>query len=235
MTALVDLTTSPLFGLTLTLGVYLGAARVSKRFGHHPLANPVLWSIAVIGALLLTCGVSYADYLRGANIVAFFLGPATVALALPLYRQRAQIRAATVPIIGAVLVGVVVAVLAGVGVTRLLGGSDALARSMAPKSATAPVAIAVSGQLGGLPALTAALTILTGILGAVLGPLLLSALRLRDPRLRGLAIGTASHGIGTSRALQEGHTTGAFSALAMAVSTVVTPVTVAVLLPLLLR
>lgn len=234
MTALDGFVATPLFGLTLTLAVYVGAQRVAQRCGNHPLANPVLWSIVVIGGILLVTGIDYADYLNGAGIIGFFLGTATVALALPLHVQWDRIRTAAVPIVGAVVVGVLVAIVAAALITLALGGSRELALSMAPKSATAPVAIAIAEQIGGLPELTAALTILTGIVGAVLGPGILTLLRLRDPRTRGLALGVASHGIGTARALTESSVTGAFSALGMAVSTIVTPVLVAALVPWLL-
>lgn len=233
MSGLDGFVATPLFGVTLTLAGYTGARWLARRCGDHPLANPVLWSIVVIGGVLLVSGVDYADYLNGAGIIAFFLGTATVALALPLHLQWDRIRAAAVPIVGAVLAGVLAACVCAVLVTVALRGSRDLALSMAPKSATTPVAIAVAEQIGGLPELTAALTVLTGVLGAVLGPVLLTLLRIRDPRTRGLALGISSHGIGTARALTESPVTGAFSALGMAVSTLVTPVLVVVLVPVL--
>lgn len=233
MSGLGGFAATPLFGLTLTLAVYAGAQWLARRCGDHPLANPVLWSIVVIGAILLVSGVDYADYLNGAGIIGFFLGTATVALALPLHLQWDRIRSAALPIVGAVLAGVPAACVCAVLITVAFGGSRELALSMAPKSATTPVAVAVAEQIGGLAELTAALTVLTGVLGAVLGPVLLTLLRLRDPRARGLALGVSAHGIGTARALTESPVTGAFSALGMAVAILVTPVMVAVLIPVL--
>ena len=161
----------------------------------------------------------------------FLLGPATVALAFPLYRQRARLRALAVPILIAVPTGVATAALAAVGLAALLGADPVTLISLAPKSATAPVAMGISEKLGGLPSLTAVLVISTGIVGAVLGPGLLRTLGPRDEAIRGVAIGLCAHGIGTARCFQEGPVRGAFAGLAMALSAFAT----ALLLPPLLR
>lgn len=223
---------SPLFGIALTLGAYEIGRCAFRRGRGHPLLQPVLIAIAlVVGTLLLT-GVSYADYWRGASSVALLLGPATVALAVPLVRQFEQVRRAKWPILTAVTFGALAGVLSGVGFTMLLGGNVELARSMAPKSATTPVAIALAEQIGGVPALTAVLTILTGVLGAVVGPAVLSAARIRDPRVRGLALGASAHGIGTSSAFVEGPVTGSFAGLAMALTALATALVLPLLSPL---
>jgi predicted murein hydrolase (TIGR00659 family) len=219
---------SPLLGLTLTLGAYQGARLLWRRTGHHSLTNPVLVSIVAIAAVLLGLGIDYRDYLRGAQYVSFLLGPATVALALPLYRQARHIRRAWLPIGVCLVSGAVSAVVVAITVTRAFGGSSTLALSMAPKSATTPIAIALSESSGGLPELTAALTVLTGVLGAVAGPRVLSMLGVHDHRVRGFAIGMASHGIGTSRAFQESPLTGAFAGLAMALNALATAIAVPV-------
>ncbi len=220
--AVADLVATPLFGVTLTLAVYLVACRVAVAARGNPLVNPVLVSIVVIVALLLLTGTSYGDYQQGGRLIGFLLGPATVALAVPLHRQRARIRACALPTLVGIGAGAIAGVLVALTVTVALGGDHELARTMAPKSVTAPVAIALSQANGGVAELTAVLTILTGVLGAVAAPTLLNLVRVRDARLRGLAIGTSSHGIGTARALDDGETTGAFSALAMALNAVVT-------------
>ncbi|MET0866382.1 MAG: LrgB family protein [Nakamurella sp.] len=221
---------SPLFGLTVTLVAYQVARKLWQRTRGFSLANPVLIAVVLVAAVLLIFGISYDDYWAGAQYVSFLLGPATVALALPLHRQAASIRRAGPIVVSCVLAGSVTAIVVAVTVTKVFGGSDSLALSLAPKSTTAPVAIALSESIGGIGALTAAFTILTGILGAVAAPRLLTLLHVFDQRIRGLAIGMASHGIGTSRALQDDPTAGAFSGLAMALNALVT----AVLLPLLL-
>ncbi len=221
---------SPLFGLTLTLAAYQAARMLWQRTRGSSLANPVLVAVVLVAAVLLILNISYDDYWAGAQYISFLLGPATVALALPLHRQAANIRQAGWVVAACVLAGSVTAIVVSVLVTKAFGGSDVLALSLAPKSTTAPVAIALSESIGGIGSLTAAFTILTGILGAVAAPRLLTLLHVFDQRLRGLAIGMASHGIGTSRALQDDPTAGAFSGLAMAVNALVT----AIVLPLLL-
>ena len=221
---------SPLFGITLTLIAYQAARTLWRRTRGNSLANPVLVAGGIVVALLLLLGISYDDYFTGAQYISFLLGPATVALALPLHRQARNIRQAGWVVGACVLVGSVTAVVSAITVTKALGGGDELALSMAPKSTTTPVSIALAESIGGIGSLAAAFTILTGILGAVAVPRLLTLLRVRDHRVRGLAMGMSSHGIGTSRALQDNATEGAFSGLAMALNALAT----AVLLPVLL-
>lgn len=226
-------TDSPLFGITLTLLGYEGARRISRATRGNPLANPVLLGIVLVGAFLLVTRTSYADYLGGAQYIAFLLGPATVALALPLYREAARMGRSGLAIVTAVTLGSATAIVSAVLITRALGGSEELALSMAPKSATTPVSIALSEQIGGIPPLTAAFTILAGVLGAVTAPHLLDWLRVRDERVRGLATGVVSHGIGASRLLETEPPAAAFAALAMALNAVVTTALLPFLLPLL--
>lgn len=234
MTTWQSLTASPVFGVVLTLAAYQLTVMVARRARGRAYANPVLWSVVLIVAVLLLTGTRPETYARGGDLVGFFLGPATVALALPLHRQLDRIKQALVPILAASVFGATAAVLVAAWATRALGGSRELMASMLPKSATTPVALAVSETIGGIPALTAALVILTGVLGAVAGPGLLRLLRIRDEVASGLAMGISAHGIGTARALTHTQTAGAFSALAMALSAVITPVVVALLLPVLL-
>lgn len=222
------LSTSPLLGITLTLAVYAGARWLFVRTGHHSLLQPVLVCIVVVGAVLQTTGISYDDYMVGASAIHFWLGPATVALALPLHRQWGRVRRAALPIGIGVLTGALVSVVSAVLATRWLGGDETLQLTLAPKAATTPVSIAVAEQIGGVPPITAVVTVIAGITGAVLGPRLLDLVRVRDHRARGLALGAASHGIGTSRALLESETEGAFSGLSMALSALATSIVVPV-------
>jgi predicted murein hydrolase (TIGR00659 family) len=221
---------SPLLGITLTLGAYQAARWLWRRSNGHSLANPVLVSIVLVAGFLLLTRVDYADYLRGGQYIAFLLGPATVALALPLYSQADRIRRSAPMITLAVLAGSLTAITVGILATRLTGGTRELALSMAPKSATTPVSIAVSQTTGGISALTAVFTILTGVLGAVAAPAVLTLLRVQDERVRGLAVGVVSHGIGTARLLADEPAAGAFAALAMAINALVTAVAVPLLL-----
>lgn len=222
------LTASPLFGIALTLAAYAAGRWLHQRLAS-PLFQPVLVAIVVIVVFLKVTGVSYADYLVGADYVGFWLGAATVALALPLHREWHLVRRAAVPILTGVLVGAVVSILAAVLVTDLAGGTRDLQLTMAPKAATTPVSLALSAQIGGIPALTAALTILAGITGAIFGPWVLDRIGVRDLRARGIAMGSVTHGIGTARALQESRTEGAFSALCMGLTAVATSVLVPLL------
>lgn len=223
---------SPLLGVSLTLGAYQAARWWWRRTRGHSLANPVLVAIAIAAGFLLLTGVDYTDYLRGGQYIAFLLGPATVALALPLYLQAGRIRRSAPMVLLSVLAGSLTAIVVGILVTRWTGGSVALALSMAPKSATTPVSIAVSQTIGGIAPLTAVFTILTGVLGAVAAPAVLSLVRVRDERVRGLAVGVVSHGIGTARLLADEPAAGAFAALAMAINGLVTAVAVPLLLQL---
>lgn len=194
----------------------------------------MLVAIVVVGALVVFLDVDYASYAEDTAVITFVLGPATVALAVPLHRQLARLRGFVLPLLTAVVAGAAVSVAAAVGLVRLLGGDELLARSMAPKATTTPVSIAVSETLGGLPPLTAALTITAGILGAVAGPGVLGLLRVRDHRARGLAVGSASHGIGTGRMIVDHPVEGAFSGLAMGLTALVTSVVAPLLVALLL-
>ncbi|WP_101066844.1 LrgB family protein [Roseovarius salinarum] len=224
----VYLSASPLFHLTLTLLAFQAATWVFEKGGRRPLLNPVLGAVILVVLVLLATGTDYATYFEGAQFVHFLLGPATVSLAVPLYRQWHHVRQSAVAIGASLLCGSLTAILSAVGVGWALGGTEAILASLAPKSVTAPVAMAIAEQIGGLPSLTAVIVIVTGILGAMAGPYLLDLIGVRDWKARGLAIGTASHGIGTARALQVNETAGAFSGLAMGLNALAT----ALLLPI---
>jgi predicted murein hydrolase (TIGR00659 family) len=227
----VYLSASPLLHLTLTLVAYQLGFQLYSRGRLNPLLNPVLVAVILIVGLLVMTGTSYQSYFEGAQFVHFLLGPATVALAIPLYRQFQAVRRSAAALLASVLAGSLTASMSAAGIAWLLGASRETIVSIAPKSVTTPVAMGISEQLGGLPSLTATLVLLTGILGSMLGPPLLDLLRVRNWAARGLAIGTASHGMGTARALQVNEVAGAFSGLAMGLNALLT----ALLLPLLWR
>jgi len=224
------LLTSPVFLVLLTLAAYRLGREARERTGGHPLAQPVLVAIVVIGVAITLLDVDYSDYRSGTELIAFWLGPATVALAVPLHRNAHRLKGFVVPMLIAIPVGAAVSIVLAYGLVMLLGGGEELALTMAPKATTTPVSIALSEENGGLPPLTAVLTIVAGILGAVAGPAVLNLLRVREPRARGLAMGAVSHGIGTSRSLHDNETEGAFSGLSMGLTALAT----SVLLPLLL-
>jgi predicted murein hydrolase (TIGR00659 family) len=225
----VYLAQEPLAALTATLLAWLAAVRLHIWCGRHPLANPVLFAVAILAGGLLVSGVAYRDYFAGAQFVHFLLGPATVALAVPLYRQVALVRRSAMAAVASVVAGGAFASLAGIGLALALGAAPEVTASLAPRSVTTPVAMGIAERIGGLPSLTAVVVILSGIVGAALGPLVLDLARVKDWRARGLAIGTAAHGIGTARALSVNATAGAFSGLAMGLNALAT----ALLLPLL--
>ncbi|MCV7516044.1 MULTISPECIES: LrgB family protein [Micrococcus] len=221
---------TPLFGIALTLAVAVLSRRLWLAARQTALLTPVLVTIVLVAAFLALTGIDYETYMIGGSYLTFLLGPATVALAVPLYRAGPDIRKLLLPIAVGVTVGSLTAMVSAVLIVRAMGGDAALAATFAPKSATTPIAMAVADAGGGIVSLAAVLPVLTGVLGAVFAPWLLDRLRVRDPRVRGLAIGVSSHGIGTARALAEGPKTGAFSALAMACSGLLT----ALLAPLVL-
>lgn len=225
----VYLSTSPLLGLTLTLLAYQLAYAIYVKLGSHPLANPVAIAVALIVAILTFTGTPYAIYFEGAQFVHFLLGPATVALAVPLYAQWPRLKKLFGASMLALVTGAVVSVVSVWLIAEALGASDQVLRSLAPKSVTSPIGMGISEKIGGLPSLTAVLIMLTGIVGAVIGPALLKATGTQDDAIRGFAIGMSAHGIGTARAFQISETAGAFSALAMGLNGVITSIVVPVL------
>jgi predicted murein hydrolase (TIGR00659 family) len=227
----VYLAASPLLALTVTLVAYQGGIWLYNKSGHNPLVNPVLIAVLVIVTLLYVTETDYNTYFNGAQFVHFLLGPATVALAIPLYRQLQKVRQSLLAITVAVICGSLTAAISSVGIAWALGASMQTLLSIAPKSVTTPVAMGIAEQLGGLPTLTAVVVILTGITGAMCATGLLRLVRIKDPRASGLAIGVASHGIGTARAFQINEVAGAFSGLAMGLNALAT----AILIPLLFQ
>jgi predicted murein hydrolase (TIGR00659 family) len=227
----VYLSATPLAGLTITLVAYQIGTAVYRRSGANPIANPVLIAVALLSVLLWSTGTPYRTYFEGAQFVHFLLGPATVALAVPLYRHFATIRKSAFAVAASILAGSLTAIVTAVGTAWLMGASSRTLLSLAPKSVTTPVAMGIAELIGGLPSLTAALVILTGILGAILATWTLDAAGIKDWRARGLAAGTAAHGIGTARAFQVNELAGAFASLAMGLNALAT----AMLVPLLIR
>ncbi|MCH8466343.1 MAG: LrgB family protein [Roseinatronobacter sp.] len=213
---------TPLIWLTATLIAYLIGDYLAQRAGRAPLANPVLIAVVLLAALLWASDTSYAQYFEGAQFVHFLLGPATVALAIPLWHQRRALRRALLPVLAGLVAGSVTAVLVALALGQWLGLGPTLLATLAPKGTTAPVALGISESLGGSPTLTAVLVILTGIIGAVVVTPLMNALRIRDWRARGLAAGVAAHGLGTARAFQVNPQAGAFAGIGMALNAMLT-------------
>lgn len=226
----VYLRTEPLLWLTLTLAAYVTAQWLYERAGLNPLLNPVAIAVILLALVLTVTGTEYQTYFEGAQFVHFLLGPATIALAVPLYSHFGKVRAVVLPMLVALIAGAVTAVVTALGTAALLGASYETLASLAPKSVTTPIAMGISERIGGLPSLTAVLVILTGILGAMLATPVLNTLGIRDWRARGFATGVAAHGIGTARAFHVSEVAGTFAGIAMGLNGLAT----AFLVPLLI-
>jgi predicted murein hydrolase (TIGR00659 family) len=220
----VYLSASPLLWLAATLVAYVIADFLAGLAGRHPIVNPVAISAMLLIGLLLLTGTDYKTYFAGAQFVHFLLGPATVSLAAPLYRNRAQVRASLAPMAAALLAGGLTAIISAVGIAALFGAPRALLLSLAPKSVTAPIAMSLAEALGGVPTLTAALVVLTGIFGATFQTPFLNLIGVRDRAARGFAAGVAAHGLGAARAFQVGPVEGAFAGIAMGLNGALTSV-----------
>ena len=225
----VYLETTPLLGLAATLLVFRAAVEIARKLRGHALANPVLISIVALSCLLLATGTPYSAYFQGAQYVHFLLGPATVALALPMYSNLSRIRRAARAIVPAILAGSLVAVVSAMLIARLLGAPRDIVLSLAPKSVTTPIAMGVAEQIGGNPSLAAIFVLITGLAaGVMIGPVA-RFLGVRDWRAQGLAAGTAGHGLATARMLLLSETAGAFGGLAIGLNGILT----AILVPML--
>lgn len=227
------LATSPLLWLSLTLLAFQAGLWLNRRLGGSPVLHPVLLAMGGLIALLLLTGTDYETYFEGAQFIHFLLGPATVALAIPLYDHRRQIRALLLPLLTAGVAGAGTAAMSAVAVAQLLGAQPRTLASLAPKSVTSPIAMGVSEKLGGLPSLTAALVLLTGALGCLLAPLLIRLMGIRDDRVKGFALGVTAHGFGTAYAFGISATAGAFAGLGLSLAGVLTAFLLPLALPLL--
>lgn len=185
------------------------------RGARSPLANPTLVGVVVLGAAVLLTSSSPRAYAHGTAPLSWFLGPAVVALAVPLHEERDRLRRHARALLGGAVVGAAVAALAGWGASKALGLPAPWELALTTRSATTPISVAVAGGLGGTPAISAVASIFTGLVGATIGPGWLTRLRVRDPVARGVAMGVCCHGIGTARLLQESRGAGATSSVGM--------------------
>jgi predicted murein hydrolase (TIGR00659 family) len=211
----VYLSATPLFGLTATLVIYVLAQSLYARLNQAPWANPVLWTVVVLAALLTISDTPYPTYFAGAQFIHFLLGPAVVALAWPLWQRRREVRQRAAALLVAALLGGAVAAASAVGIGYALGLPTEVILSLVPKSVTAPVAMGIAEKIGGIPALAAVFAVLTGLVGAVSGKYVFDLLRIKPLAIRGFALGTAAHGIGAARALQVHPDAGAYAGLAL--------------------
>lgn len=222
------------FGLILTLVAWVVAKGIERLLRHSPVANPILLSVLLIGAVLFVFSLPFESYRPGGELLTVLLGPAVVALALPIQRNFPVIRAQAFPLLTAILLGTV----AGIAVTWMIAllfeVPAEILTALATKHATTPIAVQVAEGIGGSTALAAATTIVTGIIGAVSYLMVARLLRIKDRRLQGLALGTSAHVIGTAQGIADSPVTGAFSAAALPIAGVFTALLVPVFVPFLL-
>lgn len=231
----VYLSTTPLFGLTATLVVYVLTHALYVRLQQAPWANPVLWTVIAIAGGLLATGIPYPTYFSGAQFIHFLLGPAVVALAWPLWQRREELRRRWAPLLLAALIGGAASAGSALALGWAFGLPADVLLSLASKSVTAPVAMGIAEKIGGIPALAAVFAVLTGIIGALSGKYLFDLLRISTTpagwMARGFALGTTSHGLGAARALQVNADAGAYAGLALGLQVVLA----SLLIPLLFR
>jgi predicted murein hydrolase (TIGR00659 family) len=219
--------------VAVTMVLYVMAQAVYRRI-PFPLLIPVLATIGALVLLLRGTGTSYEDYMEGGQIIQFFLGPTVVALGLPLYRRLQELKRAAPALITAVLFGAAIGIVSATLPAIWLGAPDLVVRSLAPKSVTTPIAIAVAGRIGGDASLAAAFVVFTGILGAVIGPVLLRMVGITHPVAYGFALGCSSHGIGTVQALEAGRMQGAAAGLGICLCGIMTSILAPLLITLVL-
>jgi predicted murein hydrolase (TIGR00659 family) len=228
---LISLISGPIFWLPVTLVIYAASTRLSRRYNKTPLLNPTLLTIAGIAPILMISAVPYQKYFEAVAVLHYLLGTAVVALALPLYNNLKRLQGRCLSMALALIAGSLASILVGLAIATFAGASAFAILSLAPKSATAAVSMEIARLIGGVPAITGVLTILTGITGAIAGPYVLDLAQIRTPEARGFALGIASHGIATARAFSEGETAGSFAGLGMALNAVLT----AMVVPLVVR
>lgn len=225
------ITTTPLIWLLLTMGAFKVGIIVYEKFNKHTLLQPIIVSYVIIMSVLLLSGASYEEYFKGVEIIHFFLGPATVALALPLYRNLKFIKSLFMPILITLLVAGSFSIIIAIILLWALDAQLPTILSMTTKSITAPIAIITSEQIGAIPSLAVGFVLITGIIGALLGTFIFKLMRIKHDTSKGFALGVISHGIGTARAFEISEKAAAFSALAMGLTGVLT----AVFLPLIIQ
>jgi predicted murein hydrolase (TIGR00659 family) len=228
---LISAINGPIFWLPVTLAIYVASTALYRRCNKAPLLNPTLLTIAGIAPILMISAVPYQKYFEAVAVLHYLLGTAVVALALPLYNNLKRLQGRCLTMALALIAGSLASILVGLAIATLAGASAFAILSLAPKSATAAVSMEIARLIGGAPAITGVLTILTGITGAVAGPYVLDLAQIRTPEARGFALGIASHGIATACAFSEGEIAGSFAGLGMALNAVLT----AMVVPLVVR
>lgn len=216
-----DIISSEYFMLALTFGVFYAAKTLQRRLGWV-LFNPILIAIAIIIVFLLAMDIPYETYHEGAKLIEFWLKPAVVALGVPLYLQLSSIKRQFLPILASQTMGCVAGIVSVVVIAKMLGASNAVIMSLASKSVTTPIAMEVTQALGGIPSLTAAIVVITGLIGAIIGFKTLSVGHVNNPMALGLSMGAASHALGTSAAMDRDQFMGAYASLGLTLNGILT-------------
>jgi len=216
-----NILTNPMFGIALSILAYLIGVYLNKKT-KNPFVNPLLIAIALVIIVLQTFHIPLASYQIGGNYISLFLAPATAVLGYSIYRQVTILKKYFIPIVIGCLVGSLTSMGSVFVLCKIFGLEDVLLSSLLPKSVTTPIAMAVSSQLGGIPSITVAIVIITGIIGAVLAPLLIKIFHIDEEVAQGVAIGTCSHAVGTSKAIELGEIQGAMSGIAIGISGIIT-------------
>ncbi|MBK0094511.1 CidB/LrgB family autolysis modulator [Erwinia sp. S63] len=222
------------WSLPLTVVAYLLARKLAAKI-NISIINPLLVAMAIVIPILLLTHIPYTRYFAGSTFLNQLLQPAVVALALPLYEQMHQIRARWKTIISVCFIGSITAMVSGTAIALWMGATPEIAATIMPKSVTTPIAMAVSGSLHGIPAISAICVLIAGVLGAVFGHMLLNLFKVHSKSSRGLAIGNASHALGTARAAEIDYQEGAFSSLALVICGIITSLLAPFLFPLLMH
>lgn len=213
--------TSPVFGVLISIIAYEIGALIKQKL-KLSIFNPLLIAIIILIVFLSKFNIKYEDYNNGGQIISFFLAPATIALALPLYKKFSLVKENAIAILVGILCGAISGMVTVVALSKLFNFSDELTKSLIPKSITTPIGMALSSQLGGLPSITVVAIIITGILGSIIGPLLYRILKINDKVAMGIAMGSASHAVGTAKAMEIGEIEGAMSGVTIAISGILT-------------
>ena len=216
-----DIISNPVFGVLISIIAYKIGEIIKAKF-KLSVFNPLLTAIVIVVGFLSLSNITYEDYSKGGEIISFFLAPATIALALPLYKKFDLFKKNAVPIIVGIVCGAVSGIICVIGLSKIFNLSDELTISLIPKSVTTPIGMAISEQMGGMPSITVIVVIITGIVGSIIGPILNKALKINDKVAMGIAMGNASHAVGTSKAMEIGETEGAMSSLTIAIAGIIT-------------
>lgn len=210
-----------IFLLTLTFAVYIGSKYIQKKTGLI-FMNPILITMLVLIGFLWATDISYEKYSEGGDYIDFWLKPAVVALGVPLYKQLESIRKQVLPLLMAELAGCVAGLVSVVVTAEALGASREVIMSLAPKAVTTPIAMEISSAMGGIPPLTAAVVICTGIFGGITGFKIMKLSHIKSPIATGISMGTAAHAIGTSAAMEKSYRYGAYSSLGLTLNGLLT-------------